>query len=166
MLRSDLCDYSNAYIVAKGTITVDGNYDNKKRDKKLPFKKDAPFRSCVSKISNKLIDNAEDLDIAMSMYNLLGFSVNYSLTSEGLWNYYRDEINYDANENNAASNRIKNIKTRISQSFEYKTKLIHSTSDDSILIAEGFVPIRYLNNFRKPLDLLLINCEKNLICHG
>ena len=102
----------------------------------------------------------------MSMYNLLGFSVNYSLTSEGLWNYYRDEINYDANENNAASNRIKNIKTRISQSFEYKTKLIHSTSDDSILIAEGFVPIRYLNNFRKPLDLLLINCEKNLICHG
>ena len=41
MLRSDLCDYSNAYIVAKWTITVDGNYDNKKRDKKLPFKKDA-----------------------------------------------------------------------------------------------------------------------------
>ena len=62
MLRSDLCDYSDAYIVVKGTITVtDPNKAN--YDKKLAFKNNAPFTSCISKINNTLIDTAEDLDI-------------------------------------------------------------------------------------------------------
>ena len=52
------------------------------------------------------MDNAEDLDIVMPMYNLLEYSDNYAMTSGSLWNYYRDEINDDANENNAANNRI------------------------------------------------------------
>ena len=65
MLRSDLCDYSDAYIVVKGTITVEGNDDNKKRDKKVSFKNNAPFRSCIWKVNNTFIDNADDLDIVM-----------------------------------------------------------------------------------------------------
>ena len=71
MLRSDLCDYSDAYIVLKGTITVEGDDHDKKRNKKLTFKNNAPFRSCISKTNNTFIDNAEDLDIVMPMYKLL-----------------------------------------------------------------------------------------------
>ena len=128
MLRSDLSDYNDAYIAVKWTITVEGDDDDdKKRNKKLTFKKNAPFRSCTSKINNTFIDNAEDLDIFMSMYNLLEYSDNYSMTSGSLWTYYRDEINGDANEN--VNNRINNNKTTTSKSFEYKTKLIGNTPD-------------------------------------
>ena len=70
MLRSDLCDYSDAYIVVKGTISVT-RPNNNAFDKKLAFENNTPFVSCISKINNALIDNAEDLDIVMPMYNLL-----------------------------------------------------------------------------------------------
>ena len=70
MLRSDLCDYSDAYIVVKGNITF-GRPNNDAYDRKLAFKNNAPFISCISKINNTLLDNAEDLDIVMPMYNLL-----------------------------------------------------------------------------------------------
>ena len=66
MLRSDVCNFSDAYIVLKGTITVT-NPNNNAYDKKLAFKNSAPSVSCISKINNTLIDNAEDLDIVMSM---------------------------------------------------------------------------------------------------
>ena len=84
MLRSDLCDYSDAYIVVKGRISVRGTNDANKRNKKLTFKNNAPFRSCISKISNTFIDNAEDLDIVMPMYNMLEYSDNYSMKSGSL----------------------------------------------------------------------------------
>ena len=71
MLRSGLCDYSDAYIVVKGKITVT-NPNNNAYGKKLPLKNNAPFLSCISKINNALIDNAEDLD--MPKYNLLEYS--------------------------------------------------------------------------------------------
>ena len=125
MLRSNLCNYSNAYIVVKGRISVRGTNDANKRNKKLTFKNNAPFRSCISKINNIFTDSAEDLDIVMPMYNLLEYSDNYSKTSGNLWNYYRSEINDSANENNDANNyRIDNNKTTTSKSSEYKTKII------------------------------------------
>ena len=100
MLISDLCDYSDAYVVVKETITVEGDNNAKKRNKKLTFKNNAPFfRSCISKINNTFIDNAEDLDIVMPIYNLLECSGNCYMTSGSLWNYHRDEINDDANGN-------------------------------------------------------------------
>ena len=70
MLRSHLCDFSNAYIVVEGAITVT-NPDNNGYDKKIAFKNNALFVSCISKIKNTFTDNAEDLDIVMPMYNLL-----------------------------------------------------------------------------------------------
>ena len=66
MLRSDLCDFSDVYTVVKGTITVT-NPDNNAYDKKLALKSNPPFVSCISKINNELIENAEDLDIVMPM---------------------------------------------------------------------------------------------------
>ena len=93
MLRLDWCDCSDRYVVVKGMITVEGDNDHKKRDKKLTFKNNAPFRSCIAKINNTFIDNAEDLDVVMPMYNLLEYSGNCSVTLGSLRNYNRDQIN-------------------------------------------------------------------------
>ena len=93
MLRSDLCDYSDVYIVAKGRISVTVTENTDKRNKNVTFKNNTPFRSCISKINNTLIDNAEDLDIVMPMNNLLEYIKNFSMRSGSLWNYYRDEVN-------------------------------------------------------------------------
>ena len=92
ILRSDLCDYSDAYIVVKGKITVT-RPGSIMYDKKLALKNNAPFTSCISKINNTLIDNTEDLDIVMPMHNLLEYSKNYRKTTGSSWNYYRDEPN-------------------------------------------------------------------------
>ena len=100
-LRSDLCDYGDKYILIKGTITVEGNNAKNREDIKLTFQNNALFKSCISKINNTFIGNAEDLDILMLMYNLLEYSVNYSTKPGRLWNFYRDEVNDDANENTA-----------------------------------------------------------------
>ena len=76
MLRSDLCNFSDAYIVVKGNITVT-NLNNAKRNKAVAFKNNAPFINCISKINGIKIDNAEDLDVVMPMYNLLEYNNNY-----------------------------------------------------------------------------------------
>ena len=93
MLRSSLCDYSDAYILVKGNITVnntaaDGAAANN-TNKKVIFKNCAPFTYCTIKI-NIQIDNAEYIDTVMSMYNLIEYSDIYSKTSESLWQYCKD----------------------------------------------------------------------------
>ena len=93
MLQSDLCDYNDAYIVVKGTITVTGvNKDRKNRS--LVLRNNPSFISCLSKINNVLIDNTEDLDVVMPMYSLIEYIKNYEKTTGISWNYYyRDEPN-------------------------------------------------------------------------
>ena len=104
-------------------ISVRGTNNANTGNKKLTFKNNSSFRSCILKINNTFIDNAEDLDVIMPMYNLLEYSNNYSKTSESLWNYYRDEINDSANKNNGVNNYRTHInKKTTSKSFEYKTK--------------------------------------------
>ena len=76
ILRSDLCDYSDTCIALKVTAMVGGSNDANKRNENLTFNNIATFRSCISKINNTFTDNAEDLDIAMSNYNLLEYSDN------------------------------------------------------------------------------------------
>ena len=94
MLRSNLCDYADAYILVKGTITITGagNDDARKRaderDKDITFKNCAPFTKCISRINNTDIDNARDIDIVMLMYNLIKYSDNYPKTSRSLCQYY------------------------------------------------------------------------------
>ena len=83
MLQSDLCDFSDSYIAVKGKITIT-DPNNDVHDKKFAFKNNAPFVSCISKINNKQIDNAEDLNFVMPMYNFLEYSINYSKTTESL----------------------------------------------------------------------------------
>ena len=156
MQRSDLCDYSDAYIVVKGKIIVT-NPDNDAYDKKLTFNNNAPFVSCLSKINETLIGNAEDLDIVMPIYNLVEHSKNYGKTTGSLWNYYRDEPN---------SGTVGNINYSIkdSKSFNYKTSIagkleVNNVEKDDV---EFVVPLKYLSNFWRALDIPLINCEVSL----
>ena len=100
MLRSNLSNYSDVYIVIKRTITAESNNANNRTDKMLIFKNNNSFRSFISKVNNTFINN-RDLDIVRSMSNLLEYSDNYSMTWTSLCNYYRDEINDDTNRKNA-----------------------------------------------------------------
>ena len=85
------------------------------------------------------------------------------MTSESLWNYYRDEINDSDIEINNDDSKINNNKTIASKSFEYKTKIIgNTTNNNNILNEEVVVPLKYLTNFRRSLCLPLINCEIEL----
>ena len=94
LIRSNLCNYSDAYIIVKGTITAKGD-DNDKNGNK-----------------NTFTDNIEDLDFVLPIYSLLEYSDNFSMTPGSLWNYCKDEINEDANEipNNGINNNNKKNK--------------------------------------------------------
>ena len=175
MLRSDLCDFSDAYIVVKGTITLTKT-DRRRfidiRNRFLAFKNNASFTNCISKINNlhikdHLIDNAEDLDIVMPIYNLLEFSKNYRKTTGSLWNYYRDEPN-----NPPATNYNAEPITN-SASFKYKSSITEKASNANQENGENtehgntktkknleiVVLLNYLSNFWRTLDMPLISCE-------
>ena len=161
MLRSNLCDYSDAYIFVKGIITVtapgvNNNADNirDKRNRPLILKNNAPFASCITRITGKLIEDTDDLDIVMSMYNLLDYSKNYRKTIGSLYNYYRDELSDDADNNN-----FDNIKVVNSNTFNYKNKIIGNTynlnaGDDGYDVnkngtqeVELTIPLKYLGKY-------------------
>ena len=94
MLKSSLCDDSDVYILAKGTIIVTTTGTAaapNNRGKKIIFKNCAPFTDCISQTNNTEIDHAKDIDAVMTMYNLIEYSDNYLKTSGSLWQYYRDE---------------------------------------------------------------------------
>ena len=99
MLRSNLCDFADAYILVKGTIIINGfGNDNAakrldERNKGVVLKKWAPFTKCIYRINNTDTDNAQDIDIIMLMYNLMEYSDNYPRTSGSLWKYYKDDPN-------------------------------------------------------------------------
>ena len=130
MLRSDLCDFSDAYIVVKGDITLEGDNDANKRNKNLAFKNNAPFINCISKINGVKIDNAEDLDVVMPMYNLLEYSKNYRKTTGSLWNYYRDEPNNLPINDDDLPTVNYNVDPIISpKSFKYKSSITGKKSN-------------------------------------
>ena len=111
MLRSDLYDYSDAYILVNGTITVNGivnGVENEiiRRKRKLILKNNAPFVSCITRINGELIEDADNLDVVMPMYNLLEYSKSYRKTIGSLYNYYRDELDDDANLDDNANNNV------------------------------------------------------------
>ena len=176
MLRSNLCDYSDAYILVKGTITVTApganngaNNIRDKRNRPLILKNNAPFVSCITRSNGELIEDADDLDIVMSMYNLLEYSKNYRKIIGSLYNYYRDELSDDADDNN-----FDNIKVINSNTFKYKNKIIANTYNVNAG-ADGYdvnkngtqevelaIPLKYLGNFWRALNISLISCEVSL----
>ena len=135
--------------------------DNNAYEKKLAFKNNSLFISCISKVNNTLIDNAEDLDVAIPLYNLIKYSKSYRKTTGSLWNYYRDEPN--SGSDGVGNNRI-NYSIKDSESFNYKTSITGKLEDDHVEKDDVriFVPLRHINNFSKTLGILLVNCEVSL----
>ena len=154
--RSALCDYSDACIVVTGKIIVIAP-ENDAYDKKLAFKNNPLFNNCITKISNILIDDAKDLDIAVPLYNLIEYSKNYRRTTGSLRNYYRDEPNSGAKGNI-------NYSIKDSKSFNYKTIITRKLEGGNLekYDVKIVVPLKYLSNFWRTLDMPLINCEISL----
>ena len=153
MLRSDLCDYADAHMHVKGMIKITGAGDSAaarqadERNKGVTFKKCAPFTKCISRINNKDIDTAEDIDIVMPMYDLIEYSDFYWKTFGSLWQYYKDKPNYN-----------------LAQSFKSKVKITGRTpAYGNTKDVEIILPLKYLSYFWRTLEMLLINSEVNLI---
>ena len=142
MLRSSLCDYSDAYILVKGNISVnntaDAAADPNNRNKKVIFKKCAPFTNCISKINNIQTDNAEYIDIVIPMYNLIEYSDNYLKTSGSLWQYCKD-IPAVSNAGDIVDFNGANA----TDSFNFETKITSQTNNGRINV-EIMVPLKYL----------------------
>ena len=162
MLKSSLCDYSDAYIRVKGTISVNNTAGAvaaaNNTNKKALFKNCAPFTNCISEINNMQLDNAKGIDIVMPMYNLIEYSDNYAKTTRSLWQYCKDVPALDAN--NESTNFTGD---NLTDSFKFKAKITGETGNNGIKDVEIMVPLKYLSNFWRTLEMPLINCEVNLI---
>ena len=141
MLKSSLCDYSDAYILIKGTISVNntaaagaaGNNINKK----VIFKNCVPFTNCISEINNTQIDNAKDIDIVMPIYNLVEYSDNYANTTGSLWQYCKDIP--ARNNNNKEITEFTAGNT--TDSFNFKAKITGQTGNDGTKDVEIMVSL-------------------------
>ena len=163
MLKSILYDYSDTYILVQGNITVnntaaDGAAANNTTENVI-FKNYAPFTNCIREINNTQIDNAKNIYIVMPMYNLIEYSDNYSTTSGSLWQYCEHIPALNDNgkivESNGAST---------TDSFDFKAKITGQTRSNGRTDGVGIiVPLKYLSNFWRILEIPLINCEVNLI---
>ena len=92
MIRSNLCDYIDGYIVVSETIAITGARADE-RNKGVIFKNSAQFTEYISETYNAQIVNAKEIDVVVPMYNLIEYSNNYSKTSGSLWQYYKDDPN-------------------------------------------------------------------------
>ena len=161
MIRSNLCDYSDAYIFVKATVAVPntaaagaaGNNTNKK----VLFKNCALFTDCITKRNNTQVDDAQAIYMVIPMYN---YNDAYSKTSGSLWQYYRDEsaldhcddIDFPANNNNSAS-------------FKFKQQIIRQTGNGATKDVGIMVPLKYLSNFWRAIEMPLTNCDYNIMIY-
>ena len=138
VIKANLCDYSDAYIL------VAGNIENKPYGATVAFKNCAPFETCNVNINDEYIEAAKYLDIIMPMYNLLEYSGNYEDTTETLYQFKRDKPpnNNDEVDNNTTSLKYKSI--------------------DGINNIKLVVPLKYISNFFRSLEMPLVNCKVDL----
>ena len=162
MLKSSLCDYGHPFILVKGRTTVNNRGTAAAptiSNKKVIFKNCAQFTDCIFEIKNTQVDNAKQTDIVMPMYNLIEYSNNYSKTSGRLWQNYKDIPAVDDGCGIVGFNGA-----NATYSFNFKTKITGQTDNNGeINNVEIMVPLKYLGNFWRTLEILLNNCEVNLI---
>ena len=152
-LESSLCDYSDTYVLITGTVTVTGGNANRK----VVFKNRALSKECRIEINEAFVNNAENTNIAMPMFNLIKYSDNNSDTSGSLWKFKRDKLNADKVNANLDDNDA--------PSFTYKASIIANTvadGDNSKKKLKLAVPFKYLSNFWRSWEMPLINCKVEL----
>ena len=153
VLKPNLCDYAEAYILVDGTIRAAAADANTR----LALKNCAPFTKCDLEINDEHVDTAEKLDITMPMYNLIEYSDNYQDSSATLYQYKRDEP--------PEANAINDLTTDTSSSFKYKVSLLGNpvvANNIARINVKVVVPLKYLSNFFRSLEMPLINCKIKL----
>ena len=153
VLKPNLCDYAEVYILVDGTIRGAGGNNNTR----LTLKNRAPFTKCNLEINDEHVDTAENLDITMPMYNLIEYSDNYQDSSATLYQYKRDEP--------PEANAINDLTVDNSNSFKCKVSLLgNPVVADNIAkrSVKAVVPLKYLSNFFRSLEMPLINCKIKL----
>ena len=163
VLKVNLCDYAEGYILVDGTIrAIPGAPVGNLAEvpalnlTRLALKNCVPFTKCNLEINDEHADTTENLDIVMSMYNLIEYSNNYQDSSATLYQYKRDEPPADAANNLTQNN---------STSFDYKVKLLGNpvvANNIARLNVKIVVPLKYLSNFFRSLEMSLINCKMKL----
>ena len=144
VLKPNLCDYAEAYILIDGTIRAAAADANTR----LALKNCAPFIKRNLEINDEHVDTAENLDITMPMYNLIEYSDNYQNSSATLYQYKRDEPPED--------DAVVDITADNSSSLKYKISLVARINEKVV------VPLKYLSNFFRSLEMPLINCKIKL----
>ena len=157
VIKPNLCDYSDAYILVTGDIKVADVAANTN----VAFKSYAPFTRCVTHINEEHVETAENLDIIMPIYNLIEYADNYADSSGTLYQFKRDE-----SPMNDAGNTL-NVASDNSISFKYKASLSGKATDAdgndrSLENTKTVVPLKYLSIFFKSLEMPLINCKIHL----
>ena len=157
VLKPNLCDYEEAYILVDGTIRA----ANAVSATRFTLKNCAPFTKCNLEINDEHVDTAENLDIVMPMYNLIEYSDNYQDSSATLYQYKRDEPPED--------DAVADLTADNLDSFKYKIKLlgnIDQLASDAARVGrlnvKVAVPLKYLSNFFRSLEMPLINCKTKL----
>ena len=153
VLKPNLCDYAEAYILIDGTIRAAAANANTR----LALKNCAPFTKCNLEINDEHIDTAKNLDITMPMYNLIEYSDNYQDSSATLYQYKRDEP--------PEANAVANLTVNNSSSFKYKVSLLGNPVLDGNITKRSVkvvVPLKYLSNFFRLLEMPLLNCKIKL----
>ena len=152
-----MCDYAQVYILVDGTIRA----DNALNATRLVLKNCAPFTKCNLQINDAHVDTAENLDIVLPMHNLIEYSDNYQDSSATLYQYKRDEPPED--------NAVADLTANNLDSFKYKIKLlgnIDQANPDGARVGrlnvKVVVPLKYLSNFFRSLEMPLINCKIKL----
>ena len=144
-IESSLCDYSDAYILVTGNITVTGGNNNTT----VAFKNCATFNKCRTEINETFCDDADIINISMPIYNSIEYSDNYSDTSGSLWNFKKDEIEEDVDLTIDNASSFKHKANRIGNRENNGTK-------NGVKIA---VPLKYLSNFWRSLEMPLISSK-------
>ena len=153
VLKPNLCDYAEAYILIDGLIRAAAANANTR----LALKSCAPFTKCNLEINDEHVHTAEKLDITMPMYNLIEYSDNYQDSSATLYQYKRDEP--------PEANAINDVTTDTSSSFKYEVELLGNPVLDGNIAKRSVkvvVPLKYLSNFFRSLEMPLINCKIKL----
>ena len=153
VLKPNLCDYAEAYILIDGTIRAAAANANTR----LALKNCAPFTKCNLEINDEHVDTAENLDITMPMYNLIEYSDNYQDSSATLYQYKRDEPPED--------NATADLTVNNSSSVKYKLSLLGDAVHSGGVAKRNVkvvVPLKYLSNFFRSLEMPLINCKIKL----
>ena len=156
VIKSSFCDYSDEYILLTGEIIATGGDTNTR----VAFKNFAPFTKCITHINDEHVDSANNLDIIMPMYNLIEYSDNFSDTSENFWQFKKDEspvINAGNPDNVCTANSI---------SFKYKSIFFKPlrAANNGVFKNKKIITVllKFLSNFRRSSEMLLINCKVHL----